>query len=119
MTRRAFLDHPPLSEYLKVVNTQPEVINTITEHIGNNPHVEKVILFGSRARGDQRERSDIDLAVVGADIADSEWTDIWSYVDEAPTLLGIDLVRFEEAPDHLRESIVKEGIALYERSPVH
>lgn len=101
------------------MNTLPEVINTITEHIGKYPHVEKVILFGSRARGDERERSDIDLAVVGADIADSEWTDIWSYVDDAPTLLDIDLVRLEEAPDHLRESILKEGIALYERPSVH
>jgi predicted nucleotidyltransferase len=100
------------------MNSLPEVIDAITEHIGKNPHVEKVILFGSRARGDQRERSDIDLAVVGAEIADSEWTDIWSYVDDAPTLLGIDLVRFEEAPDTLRESILKEGIALYERPPV-
>ena len=27
--------------------------------------IEKVILFGSRARGDNREKSDIDLAVSG------------------------------------------------------
>lgn len=101
------------------MNPQPEVIGIITEHIGKNPHVEKVILFGSRARGDERERSDIDLAVVGPDIADNEWTDIWRYVDDAPTLLGIDLVRFEQAPDHLKESILKEGVALYERSSAH
>ena len=31
--------------------------------------IEKVILFGSRARGDYRERSDIDLAVYGKDCA--------------------------------------------------
>ena len=30
--------------------------------------LKKVILFGSRARGDCRERSDIDLAVSGGDI---------------------------------------------------
>lgn len=100
------------------MNPQPEVIEIISEHIGKNPHVEKVVLFGSRARGDQRERSDIDLAVIGADITDSEWTDIWSYVDDAPTLLSIDLVRFEEAPDRLRESILKDGVALYERFTV-
>ncbi len=101
------------------MNTQPEVVNTIAEHLGHYPHVEKVILFGSRARGDERDRSDIDLAVVGEDITDSEWTDIWCYVDDAPTLLAIDLVRFEQAPGHLRESIIKEGISLYERTPIH
>jgi predicted nucleotidyltransferase len=50
------------------VNPQPEVIDIIAEHIGKNPHVERVILFGSRARGDERERSNIDLAAMGADI---------------------------------------------------
>jgi hypothetical protein len=37
-------------------------------------------------------------------------------VDEAPTLLLIDLVRLEEAPDHLREQIRQEGVVVYERS---
>ena len=30
-------------------------------------HIQKLILFGSRARGSQRERSDVDLAVCGGD----------------------------------------------------
>ncbi|MFQ6027114.1 MAG: nucleotidyltransferase domain-containing protein, partial [Dehalococcoidia bacterium] len=70
------------------MNPQPQVIDTIVERITRNPHVKKVILFGSRARGDERERSDIDLAVVAPELTDQEWTEIWSYVDEeAPTLL--------------------------------
>ena len=101
------------------MNMQPEVVNAIAEHLGHYHHEEKVVLFGSRARGDERERSDVDLAVVGEDITDSEWTDIWCYVDDAPTLLCIDLVRFEQAPSHLRESVIKEGIALYERTPIY
>ncbi len=99
------------------MNRQPEVISALAERIGQNTHVERVVLFGSRARGDERERSDIDLAVIGPDITRPEWTDIWCLVDDAPTLLSIDLLRFEEAPDHLRESITREGVALYERSP--
>lgn len=101
------------------MSTQLEVVNTIVERIKRHPHVEKVILFGSRARGDERERSDIDIAVVGSEITREEWTDIWCLIDDAPTLLSIDLVRFEEAPEHLRKSITKEGVALYERIHVH
>ena len=101
------------------MNIQPEVVKVIAEHLGHYPHVEKVVLFGSRARGDERERSDIDIAVVGEDITNSEWTDIWCYVDDAPTLLAIDLVRFEQAPDQLRESIIKEGVPLYERTSIY
>lgn len=33
-------------------------------------HVEKVILFGSRARGDNRPNSDIDLALSGGNYLD-------------------------------------------------
>lgn len=101
------------------MNPQPEVIHVIAKHLGQYPHVDKVILFGSRARGNERERSDIDIAVAGEGITDSEWTDMWCYVDDAPTLLAIDLVRFEQAPSHLRESIIEEGISLYERTPIH
>jgi hypothetical protein len=37
-------------------------------------------------------------------------------VDEAPTLLLIDLVRLDEAPDHLREQIQEEAVVPYERA---
>jgi predicted nucleotidyltransferase len=95
---------------------QPDVINILADHIGRYPHVEKVVLFGSRARGDQRERSDIDIAVIGPEMTDEEWTDIWTYVDEeAPTLLCVDLVRWKEASDEIRRSIEREGVVLYER----
>jgi predicted nucleotidyltransferase len=78
--------------------------------------VEKVILFGSRARGSERERSDIDIAVIGPEMTDEVWTEIWTYVDEeAPTLLCVDLVRWKEASDKLRKNIEREGVILYER----
>jgi predicted nucleotidyltransferase len=98
------------------MNTQPEVIGQIAERFSRIPHVEKVISFGSRARGDEEERSDIDLAVVGPDITRDEWREMRDYVGEkARTLLFIDLLRFEHAPPDLQESIIKEGVTLYER----
>ena len=98
------------------MNTQPAIINTIAKHIGSYPDVKKVILFGSRARGDERERSDIDIAVVGPEITEKEWLALQGYVDEeAETLLSIDLVRYESAPNHLKVRIAREGITLYER----
>ena len=98
------------------MNTQPEVVDTIAEHLSHYPHVEKVILFGSRARGDEKERSDIDLVVVGPEITDREWLEMWFYAEEeAPTLLFIDLLRYESAPKHLKDSIDNDGVAIYER----
>ena len=79
------------------------------------PEVEQVILFGSRARGDAEERSDIDLAVVAPMTSPRQWLDIVFLLEEADTLLPIDLVRWEEASAPLQERILVEGKILYER----
>jgi predicted nucleotidyltransferase len=100
------------------MDSQPAVIHTIARHIGSSPNVEGVVQFGSQARGDARERSDTDLAVVGPDITDREWLEMREYVEEeAPTLLLIDLVRWEEVDERLRHSICREGVTLYARCP--
>ena len=74
--------------------------------------LKKVILFGSRARGDNRERSDIDLAVQGGDTVrfalDVE--------EKAPTLLFFDVVNLDQpVQPELLESIKREGLILYEK----
>ena len=97
------------------MNTQPAVINEIAERFSHFPHVERVILYGSRARGDEEERSDIDLAVTGL-LTEEEWRKMRDYIDlEARTLLSVELVRLEKASEKLRENIRREGITLYER----
>lgn len=93
----------------------PPVVSTLSERLGLFPSVERVILFGSRARGDARWSSDIDLAVSCPQAGRDEWTKIWNEVDEAPTLLDLDLVRLEDASPGLREVIRNEGKVLYER----
>ena len=50
---------------------RPEVIEEI-RNLAQKYDIEKVILFGSRARGDFRRTSDIDIAVTGGDFARSE-----------------------------------------------
>ena len=47
---------------------RPEVIEEI-RNLAQKYDIEKVILFGSRARGDFRRTSDIDIAVTGGDFA--------------------------------------------------
>lgn len=71
----------------------------------------RVILFGSRARGDYKRTSDIDLAVTGGNITlftlDVE--------DETSTLLSFDVVNLDgSVQEELRESIEREGRILYE-----
>ncbi|MCM1135287.1 MAG: nucleotidyltransferase domain-containing protein [Clostridium sp.] len=75
-------------------------------------NVNRVILFGSRARGDYRRVSDIDLAVGGGDFAGFAL----EVEEETSTLLKYDIVNLDgSVQEELRTSIEKEGKILYEK----
>ena len=75
--------------------------------------VEKITLFGSRARGDHNERSDIDIAVHGGNFDNFYWDineKIWS-------LLTFDIVDLDKnISDELQEEINRDGIVIYEKN---
>lgn len=90
----------------------PEEIQRSIQQLAQEHGIHKVILFGSRARGDNRERSDIDLAVHGGDILHFTL----DVEDKVPTLLFFDVVNLDEyVQPELLESIQKEGKILYEK----
>ena len=73
----------------------------------------KVILFGSRARGDNGERSDIDIAVSGGDI--TMFTLDVDEIEIVPTLLKFDVVDLDRGSgEELLKSIYRDGVVLYE-----
>ena len=93
------------------------LIAELAQRLARHETVERVWLFGSRARGDNFERSDIDLAIEAPRMDRHEWLKIaLDFGEEAPTLLLVDLVRLEEAPAHLLREIRDEGILIYERA---
>ena len=81
------------------------------------PTIEKIILYGSRARGNHRERSDIDMAIVCPRATAKEWNKIIGIIENADTLLRIDCVRFDTLSDSnpLKQSIEHDGIIVYEK----
>lgn len=73
--------------------------------------IKKVILFGSRARGDNSERSDIDLAVSGGNALNFQY----DLEEEAWTLLMFDVVNLNrEISKELQAEIDRDGVILYE-----
>jgi 23S rRNA (uracil1939-C5)-methyltransferase len=74
--------------------------------------LDRVVLFGSRAREDYRERSDIDLAVSGGDV-NAFAVDVEA---ETHTLLPFDVVNLDGSVQReLLESIAQEGRVIYEK----
>ncbi|WBL37194.1 nucleotidyltransferase domain-containing protein [Tepidiforma flava] len=89
------------------------IADWVVARLGGDPRIRRIILFGSRARGDARERSDVDLAIEAPGADPVAWDDILAALDEAPTLLQLDVVRLEDAPEALRAAIEREGIELH------
>jgi predicted nucleotidyltransferase len=91
------------------------LIRSIQE-IGQNYAIEQIALFGSRARGDHKLASDIDLAVFLLPEFNNRGR-MTSDFDDLNTLLKIDIVLINEHIDpKLLENIEREGVVLYERT---
>lgn len=82
--------------------------------IGQKYAAEKIVLFGSRARGDNHDRSDIDLAVYG--MPEENRASFWWEIEDLPTLLKFDIVHINSNTDNaLVENIERDGVSIYEK----
>lgn len=92
------------------VSSIPPSVRPLVARLEAAPGVRRVVLFGSRARGDHRARSDVDLALDAPGLSRAAWVRLRGDADEARTLYRVDLVRLDEVPDRLRQRIEAEGI---------
>jgi predicted nucleotidyltransferase len=81
------------------------------------PEIEKAILFGSRAKGNFKTGSDIDLTLCGEALTSDLRSTIASVLDNLMLPYTIDLSVFNELNhDKLREHIERVGVLFYERA---
>ena len=98
-----------------IPDLHPAIV-TLVDSLSCLPYVESILLFGSRARGDNQPRSDIDLAIVCPDASVDEWQTILDQVEQAETLLPIDCVRLDEADGPLHQNILQFNKPLFIRN---
>ena len=76
--------------------------------------VDKVVLFGSRARGDNKVNSDIDLCLFGERLTHLTFSKINMDIEELNTPLSFDILNFNELnKDELVKKILTEGFEIY------
>ena len=81
----------------------------------NYPNIYKIVLFGSRARGDYRPNSDIDLAIFSRSISNLEVANFTNEIEDLDTLLKFDIVLMTPDTDpRLLENVKQEGVVLME-----
>ncbi len=98
----------------------PEVLDLLRQAFARHPGVERVWLYGSRARGDYRPDSDIDLAVDAPTADAAAFAALWADVDALPVVFSVDLLNLRELQNEaLRSAIARDRVQIYPAPPPH
>jgi len=79
-------------------------------------YIDKVVIFGSRAKHNANPKSDIDLCIYSLEMTAKEFIKLKIELDELPILYKIDIVHFESSNDELKKNIVKDGKLFFNRT---
>ena len=84
------------------------------------PKIEKAYLFGSRAMGNFKKGSDIDIAIIGKEIDFDTTARLHGKLnEELPIPYFIDVVNFNTIEvEELKQHILNEGIIIYEKKKI-
>ena len=93
---RANVEHPGWDALRRMVRVFVEPYELLREALAGIPGIHAAFVFGSIARGEARAESDVDLFVVGEDVARHELN---RNVSEATAVLGreVNLVRYSSS----------------------
>ena len=96
------------------MNADKLLLDAMKKHFKKYEGITRAVLFGSRARGDNSERSDYDVAVYGS-LTREEISALSSFFDdELPTLHKVDLVFIDKVNNiKLLSEIEKDGVEIY------
>ena len=80
-------------------------------------HVERIWVFGSRAKGTHRKNSDVDLAFEFGNNREIPWAKFCAELDEnGLVLVKIDCIDFLRCQAELRQEILTSGKIIYEKN---
>ena len=92
------------------------VIDLIREQLELNPKIEEVVLYGSRAKGNYRPGSDIDLTLKGEELSVKDLISLENQMEDLPIPFKFDISLYHRItnPD-LLDHIQRVGILFYKR----
>lgn len=93
-----------------------EDITYITNLLAHYPAVTKAVIFGSRAMGNYRQGSDVDIALFGKELTTDEVSAIsFNLNEESPMPYFFDVLHFDKLKkEALKDHIRAKGKLLYE-----
>jgi len=95
---------------------EQRVIDTISAVLEQQPKVDKAIVFGSRAMGNHRPGSDIDIALKGAELNAKDVLNLYTALDDQGITYKFDLLNYHTIKEPaLIDHIDRVGIEMYSR----
>ena len=96
-----------------------KVCATIRLILGQYPLIEKAVIYGSRAKGNYKNGSDIDLTLMGTALDTRLLLAVAGALDDSDIPHSVDLSIFNQIDNTaLRENIERVGRLFYERGMV-
>lgn len=90
-------------------------MDKIVKSIASIEGVDKAVLFGSRAKGNHKPYSDVDISLVGKSLSYSDLLRLHSIIDDLLLPYEIDLNIFDLIQnENLKEHILRCGRVIYE-----
>ena len=91
------------------------VIKELQDVFRRHANIKKVLIFGSRSKGNYRAGSDIDLAVIGNDIDYNQLLSILCEIDDLELLYSVDLLDYQKKKGaSIGDHIDRVGQVFYE-----
>ncbi len=91
--------------------------NRIIPVFSGNQKIEKVVLFGSRAKGNFQNGSDVDLAIFGNDLKLNDIIDVSLEIDNLLLPYKFDLINYGRIKEEaLKDHISRVGIIIYKKN---
>jgi predicted nucleotidyltransferase len=93
------------------------VIKELQDVFRRYANIEKVLIFGSRSKGNYRAGSDIDLAVIGKDIDYNQLLNILCEIDDLELRYSVDLLDYQKKKGTpIGDHIDRVGQVFYEEA---
>jgi predicted nucleotidyltransferase len=103
-------------ETVKRFGLKESTINKIISVFTKYPKIKKVLLYGSRAKGNYRNGSDIDLTLIGDELSYSHLGSIELDIDDLFLPYSFDISIFKDIGNpNLVDHINRVGVVFYER----
>ncbi len=91
------------------------VIKELQDVFRRHANIKKVLIFGSRSKGNYRAGADIDLAVIGNDIDYNQLLSILCEIDDLELLYSVDLLDYQKKKGtSIGDHIDRVGQVFYE-----